>query len=342
MKKELLFQFPLETDCCLKDALETLDVADLQGMLFLIHLNGGATEDKTALIQAIMEVLPDAIHRFALCFDTERYQLFQTILAQGGVVDADKFSVRKILALRDMGLAYPTLQGERRVLVVPREIRDMLATLEEETWKEVAECNTRILRRAGGLLCYYGFLETKMLIQLCLQKEPDGDWDIMYFMELLYAAILYYGNIEPEEDGFRHKRFWNYAYVRKQQKRLKQIPDYKVFSGSVLERVGKTNGIEWTLPMERLKQFLVKEGHLTKSVAKREVESAWYELNNGIPFAEVCEHFTTWYFALSTAERQEALGFYLLQVFCTMPLWLLNGYSFAELGEIEEIEELQC
>lgn len=332
MKKDLLFQVPLDAECSLRDALETVSIQDLQGILFYIKLQDETKGNREALIQTITNALPEAVQRFALCFDTERYQLFQTILAHGGMVDGEKISLRKIMALRDMGLLYPALQGEKRVLIVPREICDLLATIDTQMWKEVAACNTKIINRAHGLIYCYGFLETRQFLDLWLEKKQEEPLDNIYFLEMLYEAILYYGIIEPEEEGFRHKRFWNYEYIRNQQKELKHIPTYKVFPAEFLEQIGKQNRIQWTLPMERLKQFLIKEGHLTKNMARREVESAWYEFNNGIPFGDVEHYLMDWYFSASSYELQQDLISHLLEVFCTMPQWLLKGHSFEELG----------
>lgn len=333
MKKEDLFRHSLASDCCLQEALETLNITELQGMCFYMHLHEEISAERDMLMQHVKEALPKAVYRFAMCFDTERFQLFHTMLQQNGIISIDKLSIRKIMALRDMGLAYPAVVEDRRVLVVPKEIKEEFENLEPAIWEEMAAFNTKLLHRAQGALHFYGFVDTERLVKLCVQTGPEDPWDNVYLLEVLYDAILYHGIIEPEEEGFRHKRFWNYQLIQKKQAELKNIPAPKEYTRETLERVGKQNGIEWTLPMERLKQFLISEGGLSKNMAKREVESAWYEFNNGIPFDDVCHYLMDWYFSSAELETQEMLAFSLVQMFWTMPRWLFKGYSFEELGD---------
>lgn len=333
MGTEIMFERKLNKDSTLRDALETLEIWQLQGILFYMCLQEIQETDKEVLICQICRDLPQRTKCYALCFDLERYTLFQRFLEAEGVLLPSGMELSNILTLFEMGMAYPAICDNKCVLVVPSEIRQALSELDTAQWKEGATYNTRLLQRAHGLLYYYGYLETVDLFRFCMHKEAEDALENVYFMEVLYTAVMYYGQMEPENRGFRHKYFLYYSYVRSQQDTMKSLPDYKVFSDARLERAGQREYMEWTLEMERLKRFLIEKGHMTEQVAKHEVKILWYDYNNGMPVADVCDYFTERYFAYGTEQVQEELNALLIAMYYTMPQWLLKGYSFAELAE---------
>lgn len=338
MDTEKLFERHLHGDSTLQEALETLTVPDLQGILFYMHLQEVQLEDKALLICQICRDLPERAKCYAQCFDLERYTLFREFLLAGGILHLPGLELSNLLALLEMGLVYPAIWKGKRVLVVPREIRDALWELDPIQWEAAATSNTRLLQRAYGLLYYYGYLNTEDLFRLCMHKEAEDPFENVYFMEVLYTAVLYHGQIVPEANGFRHKYFLYYSHVREQQEKMQHLPDYKMFPDSVLEQAGRREYMEWTLEMERLKQFLMEKGYMPESVAKHEVKILWYDYNNGVALDNVYAHFAERYFAYSAKEIQEELEVLLMRMYYTMPQWLLKGYSFAELAQRGEAE----
>lgn len=338
MGTEYLFERKLNQDSSLQDALETLTVPELQGILFYMLLQEVEVEEKDLLIEQICRDLPKRAKAYAQCFDLERYRLFQEFLEADGVLSPPGIELPNMLTLLEMGLAYPAICNKKRVLVVPKEIRASLLELDPVQWEEAAACNTRLLQRAHGLLYYYGYLETADLFRLCMHKEAEDAFENVYFMEVLYTAVLYYGQIEPEEKGFRHKYYLYYSHVRTQQEKITNLPDYKVFPDAVLERAGQREYMEWTLAMERLKQFLVEKGHMPEQIARNEIKILWYDYNNGMDPGNICAYFTERYFSYNSQAMKEELQSLMMGMYYTMPLWLLHGYSFAELAERGDAE----
>lgn len=339
MGEENLFARQLNQDSTLQEALETLTVPQLQGILFYMHLQETAVAEKEMLVQTICRGLPHRAKCYAQCFDMERYLLFQMALQAEGVIVPVELEVRKMVTLLELGLAYPAMCEDKQVLVVPKEIRTALSELEPADWEMAAQYNTHLLQQIYGMLYYYGYLDTETLFRFCMHKEAEDAFENVYFMEVLYTAVLYYGQVEPEENGFRHKYFLYYSHVREQQEQMTMLPEYKVFPEAVLERAGQPEYMEWTLEMERLKRFLTKQGHMPAPMAKHEVEILWYDYNNGMSVAVVGDYFTERYFSCSPAALQEELQTLLFQMYYTMPLWLLRGHSFAELADVADLNE---
>lgn len=332
METDHLFDRKLNQDSTLQEALETLSVPQLQGILFYMHLQEGQQKEKGLLIQEICQGLPERAKCYAQCFDLERYLLFRVALEADGVIVPVELDARKVLTLLEMGLAYPATCNQKRVLVVPKEIREALLSLEAADWEMAAHYNTDLLHRIYGLLYYYGYLETERLYRLCMHKEAEDAFENVYFMEVLYTAVMYHGQLEPAENGFRHKYFIYYPDVRQQQEKMRHLPDYKEFPDDVLERAGRPEYMEWTLEMERLKQFLMEKGHMPEKMARHEVKILWYDYNNGVALNNMCDYFTERYFAYSAKAVQEELQGLLTGMYYTMPQWLLRGHSFAELA----------
>lgn len=337
MKNITLFQRSLSRDSSISEALELLDMDTLKGILYFIRLEHIKDCSRKEVIQRIARDLPDAAVRFLKCFDQERYSLFSKIIKQKGVLFDIDLCEEKIFAFVQIGILFPVMIEGKPALFIPKEILYAIKNLDTGELKELAAYNTAFIQKVHGLLYFYGYLTLDEMFQMMLKRNAADSIENLSFLEVIYMAVLYYGQIQPEGIGFRHKQLTQCDFLLKLRGSMKKSYPFRHFEDSSLLLAGTADYMEWTKDMQNLLHFIIKETGQQEALIRQEIEQIWFEFNNGIDLESICIMLIERYFMESSKDVKKELVTRTMQMFFTMPNWLLKGHSFEEMIRMERV-----
>jgi len=322
----------------LKESLETLNHITLEGIYYFIHLKRNRERVKNDLIELLVKELPARAEQFFRAFDSERLHLFEMVAEQGGCLMKNALpsgiTDDKVHSLTQFGLMFTVYIKGKKAVYVPIEILNVFNNINKNELKGNADFNTQFIKKISGMIYYYGYLTLDEIFEFLLNIKAAESIENLKFLEIIYFASMYYGDIQPEGIGFRHKNLYNCNIMLNVQLEL-NISEYKIFPVKEYVLAGKTNYMKWTKEMFVLRKFIIEEG-ANKRLTDKYIFAAWYDFNNGKDFetvyAVLAERFP------NKGERFKSELFdKIMKMFLTMPNWLLKGYSFQEIMRLETL-----
>ena len=329
-----LFKDKVTENVTLYEILLMLSVKHLKNIIYFMKLKK-VVKEKKELIAIIVKELPTAVKRYLKSFDSERYLLCRRIIDNNGVLYDFDISDKKIYALMQLGIVFPGLIGGNRALVIPHEILNVIKNMNGREITDKIQYNTEIINKIHGMLYYYGYMSLDDIFELIVKRRTADSIENLFVLDTIYQAVFYYDRIRPEGMGFKNKNLFNTELLIELQKSIMANRAYRVYAKDKLDKAGCHDFMEWTPDMNKLKQFLIKDGGISRDRAHEEVIQTWYDFNNGVDPESVCLLYTEKYFDNKREDIIEALVFKIMQMFLTMPSWLLKGYSLDELIRLE-------
>lgn len=311
------------------DALPMLTKNELDDIRKKLELSGISTLKKAELAVKLALVIPTRIEEALLTFDKERYEIIKKIIKNGGVMPVDdQFPIFKITSLRDHGIVYPVLKDGEKHLMVPVELIDSFAEIDQVRLQERIHQNTEWIQLVHGMIYYYGAMESSKVLDK-IEAFTKGEVDIRKFYEIIGGASDYYRQIRilPYSYGgyITTESILNTESISKEHKARPDIPYYP-FTKAQLLKAGESGFVDKSPEMVKFLRFLSEQYDLTSEDKDEIAKQLIHLINTDSQPAKLLEYLQS-ILEIPSLEFFKQLTAFIMEVHNHTRMWALKGYS---------------
>jgi hypothetical protein len=320
------------------DALPMLTKNELDDIRKQHELSGISTLKKAELAVELARVIPTRFEKALSNFDKERYELIKKIIKNRGMMPVDdQFPSFKITSLRDHGIVYPVLKDGQKHLMVPVELIDSFAEIDQVKLQESIHQNTEWIQLVHGMIYYYGVMESSKVLDK-IEVFTKGDMDIRKYYDVIAAASDYYQRIRilPYSYGgyITNDSILKAESIIKKHKARPDIPYYP-FTKDQLLKAGETGFVDKSPEMVKFLRFLSDSYDLTLKDKDKIAEQLIDLVNKDSQPAKLIEYLQS-ILDIPSIEFFEQLTAFIMEVYNHTRMWALKGYSPTELRKEKE------
>jgi hypothetical protein len=338
MKWEEKLWIQVEEPYRLIDALPMLTKDELDNIRKKLELSGVSTLKKAELAVELARVIPTRFEKALSTFDKERYELIKKIIKNGGVMPVDdQFPRIKIKSLRDHGMVYPVLKDGEKHLMVPVELIDSFAEIDQVKLQERIHQNTEWIQLVHGMIYYYGAMESSKVLDKieAMTKTKVDTWKYYYVIE---GASDYYRQIRilPYSYGgyITNDSILNAENIIKEHKARPDIPYYP-FTKAQLLKAGESGFVDKSPEMVKFLRFLSEAYDLTVEEKGEIAKQLIHLINTDSQPAKLLEYLQS-LLEIPSLEFFEQVTAFIMDVYNHTRMWSLKGYFPIELRKERE------
>ncbi|WP_423409038.1 SEC-C metal-binding domain-containing protein [Heyndrickxia sp. MSNUG] len=320
------------------DALPMLTKDELDNIRKKLELSGVSTLKKAELAVELARVIPTRFEKALLTFDKERYELIKKIIKNDGVMPVDdQFPRIKIKSLRDHGIVYPVLKDGEKHLMVPVELIDSFAEIDQDKMQESIRQNTEWILLVHGMIYYYGAMESSKVLDK-IEDFTKGEVDIRKYYDVIAGASDYYRRIRilPYSYGgyITNDSILKVESIIKEHKARPDIPYYP-FTKIQLLKAGESGFVDKSPEMVKFLRFLSEAYDLTVKEKDEIAEQLIYLINTDSQPAKLLEYLQS-ILEIPSLEFFEQVTAFIMEVYNHTRMWALKGYFPIELRKERE------
>lgn len=331
-KREAFLWREITAPLTLNDALSRLTRNDLNKIRQNLDLKGISSLKKNDLIIALQEMIPARVEEIFLRFDNGRYDLFKKMANNGGWIPAPVLENAQIEFLLYRGLAVPGTTGRQRVLVMPVEIIEVFRRLDSKSYQQIVQRNWDLIRITQGMLYYYGTLTSAELFKM-MQQYGFKPGDFLGYFQLIFDAMLYYGEIYFDGNGFSNYRVFEPKEVLREHRARADL-DYYPFSREQLLQAGQPGFVDRNAAYRSVVDFIVNNYEITRDEADELVQECVYAVRIGESLGDIL-NFLQNHLEMNTTEILRAVSEQIVHLTNNTRQWFLKGYTPAELRKLK-------
>lgn len=319
----------------LKDALTTLTKLDLLDICANLDVKGVTSLKKQTVIDCLLEVIPARIHKIFNLFDDDRYAVFKRMVTNGGQASVALAS-HQYDYFKRRGLAFTGTVGGKGVLVMPSEVSQGFNEIDTADYRREVHRQTEWIQLSHGLLYYFGVLSVADLTDFVAQ-HTNAKVDIKLYLDVLYDATAYYGQVRLEPEGVVHQRVSNPVQVIREHLMRRSVPYYP-FTRAQLLKASKPDFVDRHPAYLALVNYLARSQSIARSVADAAAEHCLHAVQMGDSPASVIQYVSE-QFVLDGMQMVETLMYYVTEMYSDSRQWFLKGYSPNELSKRVLVKE---
>ena len=320
------------TESSLAQILNEHKLEKLHDLRKMYQIKNASKQRKKDLIETLVQQIPTKINKMIMNFDEERFDLLEKAAQKGYVEVSDDFGAYKADYFNQFGILFPTITNDKKILVLPVELRKAFTKVDREIFYSIAKRNTEVTNLFYGLLHYYGVVGTEQLIAWL--KHYYKDMTCLEFSKLTLEAAGYYRRCLIIETNYCHYLMENPKEIIIEVLSRNELSYYE-FSKDELIKAGKEDYMEHNVHEERYMEFLMTNYKLTEKEAQRVVGELLLDLKNSTCFNDVIDRISNMYdFPNMEVAREQAK--LLLELNNNTRLWVTKGYTFNELKRLDK------
>jgi hypothetical protein len=314
----------------LAEALNRLTKADLDNLRKELDLQGVSSLKKGELVLVLQDEILAGLEEMCKKLDKERFSLLGELVRNNGAIEAPSLEDYQYQYFNDSSIAMTgTLKG-KKVLVMPEEIVDRIAALQDEGIEAVIDRNTEYIHLTKGLLFYYGALPYPALKEL-LDKHLHAIVPGSDYLPVMMHAASYYREFVLEDHYISSTRVPDPEKVLLEHEVRSNVP-YNAFTKSQLLKAAEPGYVERTQSYTTLVYYLHTEFEMTIEEADRIVSKCAFIAKSSEGMNEVME-FLESVLEVDNMETVQEIADRVVTLLNNTRLWDLKGYAPLELRE---------
>ncbi|WP_027366238.1 SEC-C metal-binding domain-containing protein [Desulfotruncus alcoholivorax] len=340
-KKEEKLWKEISVPCRLAQIINQLaknEMDSIRKSLGLKNLSGLKKQD---LAGELIKLIPEQSRNVFVLFDKERYRLAKRICDNNGFIFESSLTLEKIEYFREHGIIFSGSKDDKKILTMPLEVLEVFRKIDKPELKKIVDRNTEWIRLSHGLLYYYGVLNFTKLEDM-IEKFTGARPDTIQYMEILYDAARYYGQIKPNDAGFGFcdARVFDAEMVMQEQNARPGV-DYYPFTKGQLIKAGEAGFIDRTPALNRFINFLLHHYEMTREEADEIAEQCTYLILTDEKPGDIIEYLGSRLEFPSFEVLQQLTG-EIMNLFNNTRRWILKGHTPEELfrGEKKHLQPL--
>lgn len=320
------------------DALPMLTKTELDDIRKQLGLSGMSSLKKAELAVELARAIPTRFTKALSTFDKERYDLIKKIIKNAGMLPVDdEFPSSKITSFRDRGIVFPVLKDGQKYLMVPVELIDSFAKIDQVKLQETIRQNTEWIQLVHGMIYYYGVMESSKMLDK-IEAFTKGKVDIRKYYDVIGVASDYYQQIRilPYSYGgyITNDSILKAEDIIKEHKARPGV-DYYPFTKKQLLEAGEQGFIDKSPEMVKFLRFLSESFDLTVKDKDEIAGQFHYMINKDAQPSTLIEYLQSM-LEIPSLEFFQQLTAFIIDVYNNTRMWILKGYSPTELRKEEE------
>jgi len=312
--------------CSYSAALDTMTKQELTGLRTLLRIKNVSQLNKNALIEKLIELIPQHMGETVKYWDEQRISHFKTVLSKGGFSTNNFIDMKQADYFHFRGILFQaTVQG-RKGLVIPQELLLSLQGSGLHLDAERVKAITELVALVRGMLYYYGVLSIETLQQL-LPKYSEDAPKLEDAVAVLIDASGYYPDMEYADDvGFYNSDVRNPAAIVELQGRKYADLNYHPYTKEELTKAADENFFERGPQYNEFIRFILEHYEMNRSDADFMITQCVLEAKNGGNIQSVLNVLQEF---IEIPEQQYANQLFnkLAAVLNHSTQWALKGYS---------------
>lgn len=317
----------IEPTISLTDALARLSKQELNAIRIKWNVTGASSLNKKDLADKLAESMPERLPELLKLFDEERYQIAKTAADRGDSLPAidDPYRVQY---LTECGLLFPGTVGDKRVLVMPREVKVFLREMDSSALRTAVRDNTKLLRFVQGLLAYYGVLRAEELparLAAYLRDVPSAET----IDRLLAERAEFAAGWQRGDYGYADEAVGDPEQLLAELESRKEVPHYP-FTAEQLLQAGDPDFVDRNMSFRSFVRFITANYSISEEDADEIVTELTWNIQNGESPSHLIESLQDQF---EMEDETIAAGFigHLTALRNNTRLWALKGNTPAEL-----------
>jgi len=329
-REEARFWKEIKVPGTLREFLQVLTKDDLTDIYRSLDLRGLSALNKQKLLEKFEVLIPEKIEVAFRLLDKERFGLIERIVKNNGFILEKDMPLNRIRHLREQALIFPCLREGKKGLAVAQEVMDLFRNLNEFYYKSIIKRNTEWIKLTQGLLYFYGVLDLNE-IRKRLAELTENPVDFLEYMEVIFKARSYYGEIQIIDSGYTHKLVIDGEDLIDEQEARSEIPYYH-FTKAQLLQAGEPDFIERTRELNSVIEFLSGYYDLSEEEKDEIAIQCVYiiKLDGSLP--ELLEYLQS-ILEFPSQEMLQQLAAKLVALCNNTRLWVLKGHTPEEISQ---------
>ncbi|WP_053362302.1 SEC-C metal-binding domain-containing protein [Bacillus sp. FJAT-27251] len=314
----------------LAEALNRLTKVDLDNLRKELDLQGVSSLKKGELVLVLQDEILAGLEEMCKKLDKERFSLLGELVRNNGVIEAPSLEDYQYQYFNDSSIAMTgTLKG-KKVLVMPQEIVDRIAELQDEGIKAVIDRNTEYIQLTKGLLFYYGTLTYPALKEL-LDKHLNAIVPGSDYLPVVMHAASYYREFVLEDRYISSTRVDDPEKVLREHEVRSNVP-YNAFTRSQLLKAAEPGYVERSQSYTTLVYYLHTRFEMAAEEADIIVSKCAFIAQSSEGMNEVME-FLESVLEVDNMETVQEIADRVVTLVNNTRKWDLKGYALLELRE---------
>lgn len=335
--KELLMANIKDRTLSLHDYLCAQTKDQLQELRRALDVHGASQLNKDELVQRLCGHMLDHLEDHLRRLDHNRYDLLKKAMrAPGGRLQANVWAGDRYGEPMYYQI-YGLLVYDGNEMVMPREIREKLASIDEKRLLPILDRNTEWVKLTQGMLFYYGIMPPT-LIKEKLEHYTGQTVIMKELQEVLFELEPYDYSVHFTSYGVTHYEVQDPDELYTEQQSRPDVDYYPLTKGQAFQ----ASDDDFADKHEHYRQFvsfLRNQGKMDQDEAEATVQDMLSHYQEGASFQDLFGYLQEEFGFRSQRVIQEMLSL-LQQLLNHTRLWMLKGHTPMELSARER-EHLQ-
>lgn len=313
----------IDEDCTFKSFLEKMTKDELVKIAKKYSVKGITTLKKADAVERMMEVISTNISLALELMEEGTLKFVEELVKENGFKKYECTEMMYINYLRNRGLAFSGIKDDVPFVVLPEELKVIIAEKNDKYLKEKVRINEEVIKAISGMVYYYGVCSYDFI-----KSNLEGLFVTSFDDEYIKALIL-----NGEELGYDyvidgemicHIDVEDVERISKLQEEVKN--DYYKFDKKSLIKAGKIDFIEDNKQGTKIEKVLGELFVIDKNILKEEMDGFIVAIKNEVDREEAIDIFLQAYEIQSEEERK--IFTYELELFAkSIRKWSLKGYT---------------
>lgn len=317
-------------------ALQLMTKQELDDIRYNLCVAGISSLKKAEMAKALVPAVLAFSQKWFVTIGIEQYNILTSISRNNGLnANISEDDVR-LDYMRCLGILFNGEKDGKPAWYMPDELLAVYVKLDRAAeYKKAVTLNDEIMRLAGGLLFYYGYLNYDQLYATVKKYLSEGDAiDFSEFMGVLVNGACWQDNVSNTEHGMHYYTVMDVNKLEAAQGERTDL-DFAELSYDKIYEAGELNYIEATDAYKAFAQFLMKAFGMEVLDAADVVGEINILIQNGEKTADVIEYLGKLGFLKDKEVAKQLMDHY-LEFSNTSRQWLLKGHAPKDLHAGEE------
>ncbi|VXC31172.1 conserved hypothetical protein [Bacillus sp. 349Y] len=218
----------------------------------LYDITGVSQLNKTKLAEVLVNEIPARIPDKLSILTNEVYALLLRVVKADGFYPAGNSSSLMVSVLRDLGMVFPAIKDDKRILIMPHEVLTVISDEQSKELKRTIKRNTEWVEVVKGTVNLQGALYAPEQYEHLenVMKEPFTG----KIKEVLHLVGLYDLDLEQGMFSWLHPALESELSIREAQMERSDI-DFYPFTKEQLKLAANPRYVEKTPAVKQLSEF---------------------------------------------------------------------------------------
>lgn len=251
----------VDIPCSLYDAINGLTKAEMDTIRKNYDFKNLSSLKKVELASELAELIPLKFKKVIYTLDQSRYDFIKVIINNSGVIPDMGICVSNAKAFMEFSIIFPGLYDDQKILFMPNELINIFSQIDSSELENIVQQNTEWIRLTHGLIYYYGVMDV-WLVKEKISKLTGQEVDILEFMNVMYFACDFYGQVRYTSYGYQYDRVLHAKKIVEEH-RMRPGVDYYPFTKKQLLKAGDPDYVDKTPEMNSFISFRLKHYRLS-------------------------------------------------------------------------------